>query len=151
MYSIEEKKQLVTNFWNGFNMYCSHQPFLKGRRRIWMLHKTKVPHVQLKFDPGRDGIQIILELLHRNENERLEVYELLERCKTILEDGFSNGLIWDFAYMRENGQEVCRIYTEKKGLDIHRQRDWEEMYEFMAANMLQMEKNFLEVRELITK
>jgi len=116
-----------------------------------MLHKTKVPHVQLKFEPGRDGVQVILELLHRSENERLELYELIERCKVILEEGFDDGLIWDFAYVRDNGQEVCRIYTEQKGLDLHRQADCEELYTFMAKSMYQLEKNFLEIRELIKK
>lgn len=124
---------------------------MKGRRKMWILHKTKVPHVQLKFDTGRDGVQVILELLHRSETERLEMYELIERCKGILEEGFENGLIWDFAYVRDNGQEVCRIYCEQKGLDLHRQADWEEMYTFMAENMYRLETNFLEIRELIKK
>lgn len=149
MYSKEEKKQLVTNFWNGFNLYCSRMPFLKGRRRLWLLHKTTVPNVQLKFDPGRDRVQVILELLHRSESERLKKYELLEQCKSILEQGFSDGLIWDFAFVRENGQEVCRIYTEKQGLDMHKQSQWEEIYAFMASNMYTLERNFIEVRELI--
>lgn len=151
MYSIEEKKQLVTNFWNGFNLYCSRMNYLRGRRKKWMLHQTKVNHVHLKFDPGRNGVQVILEILHRSEEQRLEVYEQIESCKGILEEGFENGLIWDFAFVRENGQEVCRIYTEKTGVDLHKMADWEEMYEFMAENMYQLELNFLEIRELIKR
>ncbi|MFA9390057.1 MAG: DUF4268 domain-containing protein [Prolixibacteraceae bacterium] len=151
MYSIEEKKQLHTNFWGGFNLYCSRMSFLRGRKKKWMLHQTKVNNVHLKFDPGRDGVQVILEILHRSEDQRLAVYEQIESCKSIMEEGFTQGLIWDFAFVRDNGQEVCRIYTFKEGLDIYRQSQWEEMYQFMAENMYRLEQNFLEIRDLIIR
>jgi hypothetical protein len=69
--------------------------------------------------------------------------------KAILEEGFENGLIWDFSGRLENGEEVCRIYVEKTGLDMHKISDWKEMFDFMAENMYLLEKNFLEIRELI--
>ncbi len=69
--------------------------------------------------------------------------------KGILEEGFENGLIWDYTSRLENGEEVCRIYTEKTGLDMHKISEWKEIYDFMAGNMYLLEKNFLEMRELI--
>ena len=149
MYSKEEKKQLVRNFWAGFDLYCSRMPFLQGKRKRWLLHRTKVNNVHLKFEPSRDGVKVILELLHRDENKRLEFYERIEQYKIILEQGFEDGLIWDFAYERESGQIVCRIYVELKGVDLHRQSQWEEMYGYMAENMNRLENNFLEIRDLI--
>lgn len=151
MYSIEEKKQLVRNFWAGFDLYCGRMPFLNGRQKKWLLHRTKVNNVHLKFEPGRDEVKVILEILHRNENKRIEMFEKIAKYKVIVEQGFPDGLVWDYTYRRESGQEVCRIYTERKGLDLHRQSQWGEIYTFMAATMYQLEANFLEIRDLINE
>lgn len=124
-------------------------PFLKGKRKKWLLHRTGVNHVHMKFDVGRSGVKVVLELLHRSEDERLAMFEKLTQFKALLEEGFEGGLVWDYAYTRESGQEVARIYTELEGVDVHRQGDWEEMYEFMARKMHQLETNLLEIRDLI--
>lgn len=149
MYSKEEKKQLIINFWLGFNLYCSRMQYLSEKRKKWLLHRTGVNNVQLKFEPGSDRVCVILEILHKNETVRLEMYEKIEQYKAILEDGFETPVIWDFAYVRELGQEVCRIYTELKNVNLYRQSDWEQMYHFMAENMFVMECNFIEIRDLL--
>ena len=149
MYSKEEKKQLTEKFWAGFTLYCSRLPFLEGKEKKWMLRNTKVRDVHFKFDPGRDGVKVMLEILHNNEDERLEQYERIEKYKVILEEGFEEGLIWDFAHTREEGKDVCRIYVEKTGLDWHRLGDWEEIYAFMAENMSKLEENYIEIWDLI--
>lgn len=149
VYTKEEKKQLVINFWSEFSQYCFENKYLKGKKRKWMLNMTKVSNVHLMFYTGRDCVQVILEVMHKSETARLNMYERLEQCKPILENSFIGGLIWNFAYTRDNGQEVCRIYTEKQGLDIHRKEQWPEMFQFMAENMFRLEKNFLEMRDYI--
>lgn len=149
LYTKEEKKQLNINFWSGFSLYCSRMQYLNGKKKKWMLHKTGVNNVHLKFEPGSKGVKVILEILHKNETVRLEMYEKIERYKTILEDGNETQVIWDFAYVRESGQEVCRIYTELKEVNLYRQSDWEEMYQFMAENMFRMENNFIDIRDLL--
>jgi len=140
---------LNENFWAGFTLFSNRMPFLKWKEKKWILHRTKVADVHLKFEPGRDSIKVILEIGHRDENKRLEQFERILQYKVILEEGFEEGLIWDYACTRDTGQEVCRIYIEKKGLDWHRQAQWEEIYTFMAYNMNRLEKNFLEFRDLI--
>lgn len=151
MYSKEEKKQLIINFWAGFSLYCTRMLYLRGRKKTWMLHRTKVSNVHLKFDPNRNGVRVVLEIQHKSEEKRLEMFERIEQYKSILEDGFESGLIWDFAYLKEEGNEVCLIYTELCGVDLYRQSQWETMYGFMAENMYLLENNFLEIRDLISE
>ncbi len=149
VYTKEERKELITQFWEGFSFYCSCLPYLRRRRRKWLLHHTKVSNVRLKFEPGRNTVKVILEIYHKDESKRLAQYEKFEMYKVILEEGFENRLVWDFTCKLENGEEVCRIYTEKTGLDMHKISEWKEIYDFMAENMYLLEKNFLEIRELI--
>jgi hypothetical protein len=105
--------------------------------------------LDLKFDPGRDYAIVALEINHKSESKRLQVYELLERYRLILEQGFSDGLIWDFCYLNDNNQDVCRIYIEKEGLDLHRLSDWLAIYTFFAENMNLLQENFLEIQEML--
>lgn len=149
MYTKEEKKELVKHFWTEFDDYCSQLPELAGAKKKWLLHRTKISHVAMKFEAGREYADVILEINHKNEARRLEVYELVEKYKLLLEDGFPEGLTWDFAFVRDNGQDVCRIYERKKGVDMHKQKQWNEIFAFFAENMLQLQNNFLDFSDIL--
>lgn len=149
MYSKEELKQLKKEFWEGFGIYCSQIPALKRRKSKFMLYNTKMKGVEMKFDATRLGAFVILEINLHDAKKRLEKYEQFEQYKSIMEKQFTEGLIWDFAYIRECGTEVCRIYTKKTGIDLHRPIHWMEFYKFMSTEMLKLESAFKVVKEAI--
>jgi len=149
MYSKEELKQLKKEFWEGFGVYCSQIPALKRRKSKFMLYNTKMKGVEMKFDATRDGAFVILEINLHDNSLRLEKFEQFEHYKSIMEKQFPDGLIWDFAFIRECGTEVCRIYTHKSGIDLHRKIQWMEFYHFMSSEMLKLERNFKLVKEAI--
>jgi len=150
MYSKEEIKLLRKEFWDTFGRRCEIVPELKGRRKKWLLHRTGIPNVDLKFEAGRNDAKVILEVNHRSESQRLKTFEILERYKVLLEEGFEDGLIWDFCYLREDsGQMVCRIYTIQTGVDFHKRAQWPEIYNFFIANMLRLQRNFLEIKDMV--
>jgi hypothetical protein len=105
--------------------------------------------VELKFDATRDGAYVILELNHHDPRTRLDRYEQFEQYKLLMEKEFPQGLIWDFAYVRECGTEVCRIYSKKNGIDIHRRIQWIEFYQFLSTEMLKLENAFKVVKDAI--
>ena len=143
MYKKEEMKELRASFWEGFGAYCEVQPYLRGRKKLWMLYDTKVKGVELKFDVERHSACVVLEINHRNEQDRLEMFERIGWYKESLEAGFEeNPLTWDICYIRDTGKQVCRIYTRIEDIDFHRQTDWGTFYQFMATNMYKLEKNF---------
>lgn len=149
MYSKEELKELKKEFWEGFGNYCSLIPALKRRKSKFMLYNTKMKGVEMKFDATRQGAFVILEINLHDAKLRLEKYEQFEQYKTIMEKQFPDGLIWNFAYIRECGTEVCRIYTQKSDIDLHRRIQWIEFYAFMSSEMLKLEKAFKIVKEAI--
>ncbi len=150
MYSKEEVKKLRLNFWEQFGKYCEVNPLLRSKNKKWILHRTKIKGVALRFDVGRENANVILELNHRNEEKRLKAYEILERYKAIIESGFKSGLSWEFYFQREDsGQEVCRIYSRLEGVDLHRQNQWPEIFKFFITNMQQLQENFLAVRDIL--
>lgn len=150
MYSKEEIKELRLNFWQSFKSYCETQPVLNYKRKRWMLNETQVRGLALRFDIDRENAWVIMELQHKNEDRRLKTYEILERYKVVMEEGFENGLVWEFYHKREdNQQEVCRIFTKLENVDWHSKKKWPDIYNFFIKNMLQMEENYLSVKEVL--
>ena len=133
MYSKDELKNLKLEFWESFAAFCEVQPYLRGRKKIWTLYDTKVKGVELKFDATREGAFVILEVNHRGEEARLEMFERLTWYKDTLETDFPEGLTWDICFVRDTGKQVARIYTSKSGIDFHRRQDWGEFFSFMAS------------------
>lgn len=149
MYTQEEAKQIRKKFWTLFGDRCKIVPELKGRKKKWILYDTKVKGLDLKFDVGRRSAKVMVELNDRSENKRLELFEKLEKYKAILESGFESGLEWELVYEYENGKQVCRIFTKLEGVDIHKQQQWPEIYNFFIENMIQLENNFLSIKDVI--
>jgi len=149
MYSKEELKNLKLEFWESFAAFCEVQPYLRGRKKVWMLYDTKVKGVELKFDANREGAYVILEVNNKREDLRLEKFEKLTWYKEDLEKDFPNGLIWDICFVRESGKEVARIYTVKEGIDLHRREHWGSFFTFMASQMYLLERNFSEIVEYL--
>lgn len=149
MYSKDELKSLKLEFWEAFAAFCEVQPYLRERKKIWTLYNTKVKGVELKFDATRSGAYVILEVNHRQEELRLEMFERLTWYKDTLEQDFSEGLIWDICFVRETGKEVARIYWGKEGLDFHRREHWGEFFTFMASQMYLLERNFMSIADYL--
>ena len=76
-------------------------------KKRWILNETQIRGLALRFELERENTKLILELQHNQEDRRLKTYEILERYKVVLHEGFENRLIWEFYHQREdNGQEV---------------------------------------------
>ncbi|OUO03695.1 hypothetical protein B5F96_15160 [Parabacteroides johnsonii] len=149
MYSKDELKNLKLEFWESFAAFCEVQPYLRGRKKIWTLYDTKVKGVELKFDATREGAFVILEVNHKGEEARLEMFERLTWYKDTLEMDFPEGLTWDICFVRDTGKQVARIYTSKSGIDFHRRQDWGEFFSFMASQMYLLERNFMSIAEYL--
>ena len=149
MYSKDELKNLKLEFWESFAAFCEVQPYLRGRKKTWVLYDTKVKGVELKFDAIREGAFVILEVNHRGEEARLEMFERLTWYKDTLETDFPEGLTWDICFVRDTGKQVARIYTSKSGIDFHRRQDWGEFFSFMASQMYLLERNFMSIAEYL--
>ena len=149
MYSKDELKNLKLEFWESFAAFCEVQPYLRGRKKIWTLYDTKVKGVELKFDATREGAFVILEVNHRGEEARLEMFERLTWYKDTLEMDFPEGLTCDICFVRDTGKQVARIYTSKSGIDFHRRQDWGEFFSFMASQMYLLERNFMSIAEYL--
>jgi len=149
MLTREEKKALTRRFWTQFDEFSNNIPELAERKKKWILHDTKISHLDLKFDLSGNSAIVALEINHRSEARRIQIYELIERYRTLLGNGLDVNLVWDFCYRNENDQEVCRIYIEKHGFKMQNIQNWPSIFEFFARHMLILQDNFLEIQEYL--
>lgn len=149
MYSKEEAKLLRKEFWIVFARRCEIVPELRDRKKKWVLYDTGLSGVDLKFDVTRAEALVMLEINSRHETRRLEIFETMQKYRLLLEEGFSEPLIWDFCFTRESGQEVCRIYKSLPNVDFHSQTQWPDIFNFLIDSMLILENNFLEIKDAL--
>ncbi len=150
MYSKQEIKKLHIDFWELFKRRCEVHPDLQHKKKNFKLHRTKIRGVAFRFDVNRKNATVMLEIHHKNEDTRIKAYEIVERYKAIMEEGFENGLQWEFYHQRkDSGQEVCRIYTLLENVDIHNRSQWPDIYNFFIENMLRLEENFLQISDVL--
>ncbi len=149
MYSKDEAKQLMVDFWNGFNNYTKYFARKKGEPVEWMLYKTGIKGLELKFDLDKRGVRTVLESNSRDESRRLDIFIELEKYKVILEQGFDNGLNWTDDHHLDVGKPVMRISTQLENVTFHNRDNWPQLFEFMANTMWQLQQNFVEILPIL--
>ncbi len=149
MYSKEESKLISKEFWIVFARRCGIVPELRHKKKKLVLYDTGLSGIDLKFEVTRDEALVLIEINSREEIRRLEIFEALLKYRMLLEEGFAEPLTWDYCYERESGQEVCRIYTSLPHVDFHRQNQWPDIFNFMIDNMLILENNFMEIKDVL--
>jgi hypothetical protein len=149
MYSKEEAKILRKEFWIVFARRCEIVPELRYKKKKWVLYDTGMSGIDLKFDVSRTEALVMIEVNSRKEERRLEIFETLLKYRKFIEDGFSQPLDWDICHVREGGQEVCRISVVMKDVDFHRQNQWPDIFNFFIQNMLILESNLMDLKDIL--
>ena len=145
MYSKDEAKQLMTDFWNGFSNYSRCQSVKLGRPVEWMLYKTGIKGLELKFDLDCKWIRSVIEVNARSETRRTEIYNELRRYVPILETDLPTPLQWTENHLLATGKPVMRAFCERTDLNFHNRAVWPEMFRFMFDTMLPLQTNFADI------
>ncbi len=148
MFTKEEEKAIRLDFWQKLNNKTRRLPGQKGRKRFWIFERTGIKGLDLRFDVDREKACVALEINHKTEDRRLQLFEKLHAAKELFETEFEEPLTWDFAYEKPTGELVCRVYAEQPG-DILDQEQWSDMSYFLIDRMIRLEKAFLEVKEYL--
>ena len=141
MFSREESKKVREEFWTSF-----------GREypRKWILYNTRIKEVQLKFTFTNDVAQVSLDVTSGDEIMRAYYWEKIESLKNILLSEYLPDAIFEEVYLLPEGKLVSRVYTELKNVNIHRQKDWPLVMQYLEDRMSSLELFFLEYSDYIS-
>ena len=140
MFSHEESKKIRQEFWTSFGKEFPHK---------WLLYNTKIKEIQLKFSFTRKFAMVSLDIIDQDEFIRSYYFEKLESLKTVLNESYLPNIQYEKEYELPEGKMISRIFVEKEGVNIHRQKDWPEVKEFLAENMLKMEEFFEDFEDFL--
>jgi hypothetical protein len=150
MYSKDEEKAIRKEFWLTFEKLVKGLKADSGRKKRWMLQKTGIKGIQLKFSVTRRYVKIVMEFCHKDGIERLRLYEKLVSAKVLFVQIAGNDWIWEeFAWNESDGNEVSQIYCLLDNIDFMEKEKWAEIFRFMIEKMTLLEAALIELRDYI--
>ncbi len=148
MYTKEEKREIRTKFWDKFKQYTNQH----GRKMAsWVLKNTQIKGVQLKFDVNDMGAFVMLQIYHKRERNRHDIYERFFKYRVVINEICGDELIWDKDYIIPDFTTVSVIYFRLEDASIFNQSKWKTYYKFLFEKMSLLEEAFLEVKEVVEK
>ena len=149
MYSKEESKQMRMDFWEGFRKYSAPKRRAAGKNRFWMLEKTGIKAINMKFELLRDEALVGVAVFHRDKYKEGLYYEKYESLRGILGEAFGDKLIWHPDYISEEGRTYSFIYLKQENTGIYKPETWQDVYSFFYENMMIFEDIFIEYKDFI--
>jgi len=151
MYKKDEVIQLKKDFWAAFANYTKFYSISEGEPIQWVLYKTEIKGIELKFEIENNAIRVILEINAKNNDRRFDIYVELDKYRKIIESDFDSNLIWIEDFELPEGKIVSRIYTETLNLNYYNTNSWSDIFKFMAENMLRLQSNFLDIQPILNE
>ncbi len=147
MYSKDEVKELKAEFWQAFKKASKKH---RGNSQKWVMQNTGIKGLQLKIELERNRAAVLLHLHGSRENREL-LFEILEQYRKMLSGiWIDEEPIWEKRCKLEGYSDSAAIYFQKKeDFDLYDQKQWATILQFLIEKMDQLEKAFLEVKEVV--
>lgn len=149
MFNKEEAKNLRLEFWSRFENYSSVRRKQKGKPAKWIMNRTGINQLKLKFDLDTEKATVGIDIETRNLDKRLELMDKMESVRTILEKSLGSALTWEIDHILPTGKSISRICLEKRDVSIYEKDTWPEVFPFFYKNMMKLEEFFGEYRDYL--
>ncbi len=140
MYSKEESLRIKKEFWIQF---------AAAHPRKWLLYDTKIKDVTFKFYIDNKKAQVLLDIEPKEEEKRTIYFEKIESLKTILIEEYLPEAILERNYYLDTGKVISRIWVEKSNVSLNNKANWNDIFDFFAKTMDQLERFFFEYQDYI--
>lgn len=138
MFSKEESRKIRQEFWTSFG---------KSFPRKWLLYNTKIKGFSFKFHFDTKTALVALDIETDLEN-RIRLWEKLIAFRSILKSEFLPEVIFEEAYVLENGKEISRVYVKLDDkVSIHNKNTWSNTMTFFNETMIKFETFFEAYKE----
>jgi len=133
MFNKEESKKIRQEFWTSFG---------KEYPRKWLLYNTKKKEIQLKFTFNQQIAAVSMDISDPDELIRNYYFEKLISLKAVLSETYLPEIIFDADYYLPEGKTISRIFVILEDVNIHNRKDWPQVKQFLAKNMMKLEELF---------
>lgn len=148
MYSKEEEKEIKLQFWGSLNSKFEETKGVHGNKVAWMSFNTKIKSLFFRMEADREGARLCIDIQFLDESMRELFYEQFTEFENILQERFSNNLVWLPRFEHTNGRTIARIYSERRGINMYNRDDWGEIHKFLLSEFVKLEAFWAEFGEV---
>ena len=140
MFSKDEAKHLRQEFWTEFG---------KTYPRKWLLYRTKIKELNLKFTFNNKLAQVSVDIDTDDSLIRDYYYEKIWSLEKILKTEYLPKIILNPNYEVNRGKFIARAYVQLDNVSVYNKQTWPETFEFLYSQMEQLELFFYEYEDFI--
>lgn len=149
MFTSDEKKLIREEFWSKFKAYSNRLKLKENKPGKWIMNDTGIKQLKLKFHFDDTHAFAGLEIDTRNLDKRIDIYDKLEKLKTILEQAIPFPLEWNLEVHIADRKTVSRIIAIKENVSIYNRDSWPETCKFLYDVMNPLEQVFAEYKDFL--
>jgi hypothetical protein len=149
MYTKEEKKNLRQKFWEQFKKYSKKQKLKRGKPAKWIMNDTGIKQLKLKFHFDENQAFAGFEIETRNLDKRIELFDKLEKLKTVITKAVPLDLQWLLEVPLTDKKTVSRVIAVLPDVNIYNTSHWNMVNQFLYKVMEPIETLFLEYKDYL--
>ncbi len=149
MYSKDEYRLLKLDFWKQFDNYTLFFSKSVGQPVNWVLYKTGIKNLELKFDVNPGWVAVVIECNARDRARQTDVFNELYKYRQLLGENLHGDWEWTQNYKLPCGKAVGRFWVKSPDISFHNRDNWPQIFSFMATNMYKLQNNFTDIQPLL--
>ncbi|MBN1117938.1 MAG: DUF4268 domain-containing protein [Bacteroidales bacterium] len=149
MFTKEEKKAIREEFWNKFKTYSNRKKLKINKPGKWIMNDTGIRQLKLKFHFDTEKAFAGFEIETRNIDKRIELFDKLEKLKSVIEKSFPFEVKWILEEPVAETKTVSRVISVMHNVSVYNRECWPEVFSFLYETMLPTEDIFLEYKDFL--
>lgn len=135
MLSKEEKKEINSQFFEGFKKHMKGTPSYGGSKPQWLNYRLGIKNFYLRLQVDQHGAKFCLDFQHKDEDIRSLLWDQLEEFKSLLEKALDREVIWT-EILEGSTVPTFRIHTEIREVSFYQRSDWPQIYAFYKSQLV---------------
>lgn len=140
MLGKEERKEWVTNFWEGYKKYMKKTVSARGPHVAWINYPTNVKSIYFRYIVDGKQAKVAIEIQAKDPGIRELHWEQFIELKKILEGYFGDALIWEKEEFNQANKPISQIYVQLENVNLYSKDDHEKIYAFLKENMVKLDE-----------
>ena len=95
MFSIEEQKQLNTEFWDRFRKKMRNHKSSNGRGINWINYPSDVKDVYIRLEADSKGVRFCFDIQQKDDGIRSIIWEQMTELKVVMETEIGKDTGWN--------------------------------------------------------
>jgi hypothetical protein len=149
MLSKEERKELNSQFWEGFRKEMRKYKSSNGRAINWINYPSDVKDVYIRLEADNKGARLCMDIQPKDDGIRAILWEQMTELKRVLEDETGEATEWNEFHATINNRNVSRIYWEDSSFNFYNQNDHEAIRSFLKTKLMQFDSFYQEFKEIL--